>query len=145
MNLVSTTAPGGLTWLVNMRSWISLGAFLGGLGVIMGAFGAHSLKDHLTEQKLAAFHTATQYLVTHSLALILVGVLVSQMEHENPLVRKLNRVGMFFTAGIILFSGSLYILTFGGSKFFGPITPIGGLTFVIGWFTFAFIYLKKDN
>ena len=61
-----------------MRLWVSLGAFLGGLGVVLGAFGAHSLKDRLTEQKLTAFHTATEYLVIHSLALILVGILAAQ-------------------------------------------------------------------
>ena len=128
-----------------MRLWVSLGALLGGLGVILGAFAAHSLKDKLTEQKLAIFHTATQYLVTHSLALILVGVLASQLNNANPRIKKLNRVGIFFTVGIILFSGSLYALTFGGPRFLGPITPIGGLSFIFGWFTIAFTYLKKDE
>ena len=128
-----------------MRLWVSLGAFLGGLGVVLGAFGAHSLKNRLTEQKLTAFHTATEYLVIHSLALILVGILAAQMGNADPHFKKLNRVGLFFVAGILLFSGSLYVLTFGGPKFFGPITPIGGLSFIIGWFTLAFTYLKKNE
>jgi len=128
-----------------MRKWISLGAFLAGLGVIMGAFGAHSLKDHLTEQKLAVFQTATQYLVTHSLALILVGILAAQTDNPDPRLKKLNKAARFFTAGIILFSGSLYVLTFGGPRFFGPITPIGGLSLITGWFILALAFLKKSN
>lgn len=124
-----------------MNRWIPLGAFFGGLGVILGAMGSHSFKDQLAEQKLASFHTATQYMVTHSLALILVGILALQL--GEPIAKKLNKVGGFFTAGIILFCGSIYILTFDGPKFFGPITPVGGLSFIIGWFAMAFTLLKK--
>lgn len=122
-----------------MKIWIVLGGFLGGLGVILGALGAHALKDHLTEQKLAAFHTATQYQIYHSLALVMIGILAMQMGEPE----KLNLVGSFFTAGIFLFCGSIYILTLGGPKFFGPITPLGGLAFISGWFTLAYMFLKK--
>ena len=124
-----------------MKIWIAIGGFLGGLGVILGALGAHALKDHLTEQKIAAFHTATQYQIYHSLALVMVGILAIQM--GAPLSEKLNLVGSFFTAGIFLFSVSIYILSLGGPKFFGPITPLGGLCFISGWFTLAFLFLKK--
>lgn len=124
-----------------MNKWIPLGALFGGLGVILGAMGSHSFEDRLTEQKLASLHTATQYMVTHSLALIMVGILALQL--GEPIGRKLNKVGGFFTAGIILFCGSIYILTFDGPKFFGPITPIGGLSFIIGWFVLTFTLLKK--
>jgi len=128
-----------------MRQWISLGAFLGGLGVILGAFGAHSLKDRLGEQKLAVFQTATQYGVTHSLALILIGILAAQIGGDDPRRKQLNRAGTLFTAGILLFSGSLYVLSFGGPRFFGPVTPIGGLAFIAGWFTLSVAFLKKND
>lgn len=124
-----------------MKKWIPLGAFLSGLSVILGAFGAHSLKAQLTEKKMAVFHTATQYLYYHSLALIVVGVLAMQMGEQYS--KKLNLCAGFFAAGILLFCGSLYVLTFDGPRFFGPITPFGGLCFIIGWFTLAWTFLKK--
>ncbi|MCH8208779.1 MAG: DUF423 domain-containing protein [Nitrospinae bacterium] len=124
-----------------MRIWIQLGGLFGGLSVLLGAFGAHSLKDHLTQQKLDVFQTATQYQFFHSLALVLVGILALQAGEQDR--KKINRAGKFFTAGILLFSGSLYILAFDGPRFFGPITPIGGLSLIIGWSLLAFSISKK--
>ena len=121
-------------------NWISLGAGFGGLSVLLGAFGAHSLKDLLTEQKLATFQTGTQYMGYHGLALILVGILV--LNFGEPGKQALKKVGIFFTAGIFLFSGSLYALAFDGPRFFGPVTPFGGLFFMIGWFTLAVVVAK---
>jgi len=121
-------------------NWISLGAGFGGLSVLLGAFGAHSLKDHLTEQKLATFQTGTQYMGYHALALILVGLLV--LNFGEPGKQALKKVGIFFTTGIFLFSGSLYALAFDGPRFFGPVTPFGGLFFMIGWFTLMVIAAK---
>ena len=121
-------------------NWISLGAGFGGLSVLLGAFGAHSLKDHLTEQKIATFQTATQYMGYHGLALILVGILV--LNFGEPGQQRLKKVGIFFTTGIFLFSGSLYALAFDGPRFFGPVTPFGGLFFMIGWFTLAVVIAK---
>lgn len=124
-----------------MRIWIQLGGLFGGLSVLLGAFGAHSLKNHLTQQKLDVFQTATQYQFFHSLALVLVGLLALQAGEQDR--KKINRAGKFFTAGILLFSGSLYILAFDGPRFFGPITPIGGLSLIIGWSLLAFSISKK--
>ncbi len=124
-----------------MRIWIQLGGLFGGLSVLMGAFGAHSLKNHLTQQKLDVFQTAAQYQFFHSLALVLVGILALQAGEQDR--KKINRAGKFFTAGILLFSGSLYILAFDGPRLFGPITPIGGLSLIIGWFLLAFAISKK--
>ena len=124
-----------------MRIWIQLGGLFGGLSVLMGAFGAHSLKNHLTQQKLDVFQTAAQYQFFHSLALVLVGILALQAGEQDR--KKINRAGKFFTAGILLFSGSLYILAFDGPRFFGPITPLGGLSLIIGWFLLAFSLSKK--
>ena len=118
-----------------------MGGIFGGLSVLMGAFGAHSLKNHLTQQKLDVFQTATQYQFFHSLALVLVGILALQAAEQDR--KKINRAGIFFTAGILLFCGSLYILAFDGPRFFGPVTPIGGLAFIIGWFLLSFSLSKK--
>ncbi|MBI5426957.1 MAG: DUF423 domain-containing protein [Nitrospinae bacterium] len=125
-----------------MQPWIPLGAILGGLSVMFGAFGAHSLTARLTEQKLAAFHTATQYQFFHSLALVMVGILAIQL--GEPFAKKLKLAGSLFAAGIALFCGSIYILTLGGPRFFGPVTPLGGLSFMAGWFTLAYAFLKKQ-
>lgn len=123
--------------------WVSLGACLAGLSVMLGAFGAHSLKARLTEKKLATFHTATDYLGYHALGLIAIGILILVLNDE--LRTKLQRSARWISAGIALFSGSLYILTFDGPRFFGPITPLGGLCFMIGWFTLAISLFKYSR
>jgi len=125
-----------------MRLWIMLGGILGGLSVMLGAFGAHSLKNVLTEKSLATFQTANQYQFFHSLALVLVGLLAAQLGDERN--GKVIKAGWFFLAGIVLFSGSLYGLALGGPRFLGPLTPLGGLSFMIGWFLLAFSIAKKQ-
>ena len=123
--------------------WISLGAVLGGVSVVLGAMGAHSLKDRLIEQKLAVFQTATHYMGYHALALILVGILVLQLGESGG--KALNKVGILFTVGIVLFTGSIYVLTFDGPRFFGPLTPLGGLSFIVGWFLLAWTVVKHSR
>ncbi|MBC8287402.1 MAG: DUF423 domain-containing protein [Nitrospinae bacterium] len=123
--------------------WVSLGAGLAGLSVMLGAFGAHSLKARLTEKKLATFHTATDYLGYHALGLIAIGILMLALSED--IRAKLQRSARWVSAGIVLFSGSLYVLTFDGPRFFGPITPLGGLCFMIGWFTLAYSLLKYSR
>ena len=120
--------------------WISLGAGLAGLSVMLGAFGAHSLKARLTEKKLATFHTATDYLGYHALGLILIGFLIYALNDET--IKKLKRSAIFISIGILFFCGSLYGLVFDGPRFLGPVTPLGGLSFMIGWFTMALTLLK---
>ncbi len=124
-----------------MQLWIKLGGIFGGLSVMFGAFGAHSLKARLTEKSLATFQTAVLYQFIHSLALILVGILAMHLADEHQ--KKVARSGWFFTAGIVLFSGSLYSLALGGPKWLGPVTPLGGLCFITGWFLLAFSLPKK--
>ena len=126
-------------------NWISVGAIFSGLSVMLGAMGAHSLKNVLTEKKLSAFQTATEYMGYHGLALILVGIICIQLAESGA--KSLKKVGALFTTGILLFSGSIYILTFDGPRLFGPITPIGGLCFMAGWFVFAGVIFKhfKNN
>ena len=123
--------------------WVSLGAALAGLSVLLGAFGAHSLKAQLTEKKLATFHTATDYLGYHALALMAIGILMYTLNEK--IVPKLQRSSYWISAGILLFSGSLYGLVFDGPRFLGPITPLGGLCFMIGWFTMALTLLKAKK
>ena len=106
----------------------------------LGAMGAHSLKSVLTAKKLAAFHTATDYMGYHGLALVLLGILCLQLGDEGT--KRLKKVGILFTAGIAMFSGSIYALTFDGPKFLGPITPLGGLSLMAGWFTLAVVVIK---
>ena len=124
-----------------MHLWIKLGGIFGGLSVLLGAFGAHTLKERLSEKSLATFQTGVQYQFIHSLALILVGILITQVAEEHR--KKVARSGWLFVAGIVLFSGSLYSLALGGPRFLGPVTPFGGLCFITGWFMLAFTFPKK--
>lgn len=130
------SSPSGL-------GWISLGAGLAGLSVMLGAFGAHSLKARLTEKKLATFHTATDYLGYHALGLIAIGILIYLLNDEAA--KKLKKSAIWISVGIVFFCGSLYGLVFDGPRFLGPITPLGGLSFMIGWFTMAFTLLKTKK
>ena len=123
--------------------WVTLGAVLAGLSVMLGAFGAHSLKAQLTAKKLATFHTATDYLGYHALALIAIGILICILNEKiGP---KLQRSSYWISAGILLFSGSLYGLVFDGPRVLGPITPLGGLCFMIGWLTMALTLSKAKK
>ena len=122
-------------------NWISIGAIFSGLSVMLGAMGAHSLKNILSEKNLSAFQTATEYMGYHGIALILVGIICFQLSESGA--KALKKVGILFTAGTVMFSGSIYILIFDGPRAFGPITPIGGLCFIIGWFIFAWVIYKQ--
>ncbi len=123
------------------KLWIKIGAILGGLSVMLGAFGAHSLKARLAEKSLETFQTGNFYQFMHSIALVLVGILALKLDGSEN--KKLNRAGWFFLAGIIMFSGSLYALALGGPRFLGPITPLGGLSFMTGWLLLAFSLPKN--
>jgi len=120
--------------------WVSLGSGLAGLSVMLGAFGAHSLKARLTEKKLATFHTATDYLGYHALGLIAIGILIFVLKGETA--KKLKRSAIWIVVGIVFFCGSLYGLVFDGPRFLGPITPLGGLSLMIGWLTLAINLFK---
>ena len=105
---------------------INLGIIFCVLSVIVGAFGAHSLSDIIGD-KMDAFKTGVQYHMFHGLSLILTGVLSKVFEIN------LDISGYFFAAGIVFFSGSLYLLSICKYSFLGVITPIGGLCFILGW------------
>ena len=111
------------------RWFLSLAAVSGFLAVALGAFGAHALKARLDEYALSVYQTAVQYHFFHSLALLGVGVLCLVL----PQSRLLFYSGSAFTVGIVIFSGSLYLLAFTGMRWLGAITPLGGLAFLVGW------------
>ena len=115
------------------------------LCVVLGAFGAHKLKELLPPDQLAVFETAVRYQFLHTFALIAVAILI--YDHENKF---LKRAAYAFITGIILFSGSLYLLStrslIGAEmNWLGPITPLGGLFFMIGWLMLLLFAVKKNN
>ena len=107
---------------------LSLGGLYGLLGVLLGAFGAHGLRDRLDPSQLSSWQTAVQYQLFHALALIAVAIWCL---HSGQNV--LRYAGGFFALGIVLFSGSIYALVLGSASWMGPITPLGGLTLMAGW------------
>ena len=112
-----------------MKTFIIIGAIAMAVGVILGAFGAHGLKNKLTPDLLAVYQTGVEYHLYHALGLILVGVLINQF----PQVSGLHTGGWLLLAGILIFSGSLYVLAISGVRWLGAITPIGGTAFIAGW------------
>lgn len=109
-----------------MMKWV---AFLGGTGVAMGAFGAHGLRDKVTTRELEIFQTATHYQLVHAVALL---ALVLAAPKINT---KLTQI--LWIVGTLIFSGTLYLLVFTGQKWLGAITPLGGLSYILGWFNLA--------
>ena len=118
--------------------FITLAAISGFLAVALGAFGAHGLKDRLPADLLAVWQTAVQYQFRHTLALLGVGILLAQ--GFSP--RALTVSGWLFTAGIALFSGSLYLLCLTGQRWLGAITPIGGVLWLVAWGCLAYASFK---
>ena len=99
------------------------------LAVAIGAFGAHALKNRLDDYSLGVFQTAVQYHFYHSLALLAVGM-IALSQPDSVLLRS---SGWLFLIGILVFSGSLYLLSISGMRWLGAITPLGGLAFIAGW------------
>ena len=118
---------------------ITSGVF-GGLSVLLGAFAAHGLKKIISPEMIAVFKTGVDYQFYHTFAIALVGLslLVQGTEPGKWLVWAFAA----FAVGIILFSGSLYMLALTQLKFFGPITPLGGLFFIVGWVCFTLHWIQ---
>jgi uncharacterized membrane protein YgdD (TMEM256/DUF423 family) len=110
------------------RTFIFVGALAGFVGVALGAFGAHFLKARLSAEMLAVFETGVRYHLIHAVALLVTAALMGRAGG-----RMLVAAGWLFSSGIVLFSGSLYVLAFTGITTFGAITPLGGLAFLAGW------------
>ncbi len=117
-----------------MKFFIQAGALLGLVGVGLGAFGAHALRASLTAAgRLDTFETAVKYQFYHALALLAVGLLLSVFGANAEAVRWLTWAGWSFLAGVLVFSGSLYVLCATGITVLGAITPIGGVFLIAGW------------
>ena len=116
------------------------GAVFGILAIVLGAFGAHALKKTFTEEQLASFETGVKYQMYHAILLLMIGL-------NFPLVNTIEHFMVFFViAGVILFSFSIYGLCISSSrgkkiKILGPITPLGGLSLIIGWILMLVVFL----
>jgi uncharacterized membrane protein YgdD (TMEM256/DUF423 family) len=111
-------------------NWISVGSLMALVGVAAGAFGAHGLKSHITVERMEIFEVAVRYQMYHAIGLVLAGILDAQ------------QAGWCFSGGILVFSGSLYLLVLTEQRWLGAITPVGGLLFLLGWLLLA-IQAKK--
>lgn len=115
------------------------GTVFGGLAVAIGAFGAHALKKLLESAgRIETFETAVKYQFYHALALVLLGIVMFQLKHQL-----FHYAGYSFIVGVLIFSGSLYVLCLSGITKFGMITPIGGLFLIAGWVFFMLGLLKS--
>jgi uncharacterized membrane protein YgdD (TMEM256/DUF423 family) len=105
-----------------------LAATLGASGVALGAFGAHALKARLPPDLLATYHTAVDYHLLHALALVGLAALAPHVDAHRA-----RWAGLAMSAGVVVFSGSLYALALTGARWLGAITPVGGIAFIAGW------------
>ena len=117
-----------------LNALMTFGALSAATSVVLGAFGAHALKGKLSISSQATFETAVHYQMTHSLGLLLVGVLMLVLGVKTPWLT----AAWSFTVGIFLFSGSLYGLALLGWRWLGPVTPVGGALFIVGWLALAY-------
>jgi len=120
------------------RLFLSFAALSGFLSVCLGAFAAHGLRHHITPESLAIWQTGVQYQMYHALALLVVGVL-----YQTQASKALKLSGLAFILGSFLFSGSLYALALGAPKALGVITPLGGLSFLVGWAALVIHALRR--
>jgi uncharacterized membrane protein YgdD (TMEM256/DUF423 family) len=111
------------------RIFFLLGSLFGALAVALGAFGAHALRERIEESLLANYQTGVTYMFFHALALFVVVIAATRWPQSNlPSV-----AGWLFVAGIVFFSGSLFLMAFTGARWLGAVTPIGGVAFIAGW------------
>jgi uncharacterized membrane protein YgdD (TMEM256/DUF423 family) len=130
------------------QTWLVIGALLGGLGVICGAFGAHGLEASLGagvsseagRDQLANWETAARYQIYHALALLGVGLLAAR--RASPAV---HAAGAAMTLGTLIFSGCLYALVLTGQRWLGAVVPIGGGLLIVGWICLAVAALRYDK
>jgi len=123
---------------MDARKTLAIAGILLALATAFGAFGAHALKAHLTQDKLQVYETAVRYHFINALGLLAIGVLLRSLDGEL-----LRWSALLLLIGVILFSGSLYLLTFGAPRVMGVITPVGGLALIAGWILFATTMLRQ--
>ena len=120
---------------------VVIGAIAAMLSVAIGAFGAHILQDRITAYELDVFRTGVQYQMFHSLGILVVALLADRL----PSPKAANWAARLMLIGIVLFSGSLYVLAISGVNWLGAITPIGGVSFVAGWILLAIASYKRKQ
>lgn len=120
------------------KTFFALGAAFGALAVLLGAFGAHALRATLSEADLATFEIGVRYQMYHALALMAVAWASTQWSAAT-----VSLAGWAFVAGIVVFSGSLYVLVLTGQRWLGAITPIGGVALIVGWGLLAWTALRS--
>jgi uncharacterized membrane protein YgdD (TMEM256/DUF423 family) len=126
------------------RACLAIGGIVCGVGVALGAFAAHGLKQMLSPYLLDVFQTGVQYQFIHGMAILLCGVLLG-LKLPLKSQKYFSLAAVCFIIGIFCFSGSLYALAITGIKWFGPITPLGGITFMLGWGLFVYAALQINE
>lgn len=125
-------------------NWLAVAAFNLALAVMTGAFGAHALKTRLSPEALSWWHTAVAYQMWHALGLVALGVLLKLSTPSAMLpVTGIQTSALLLQIGIVIFSGSLYAMALGAPRWFGAITPIGGLAFIAGWLWLAYSFMRS--
>lgn len=114
------------------------GSILAFLAVGLGAFGAHGLRERLTEESMAIYQTGVQYHMIHALALLLIASLAERLNLKAA-------IGWLFIFGVLIFSGSLYLLAITQQRWLGAITPLGGVCFLLGWLTLAWSAFRSNR
>ena len=120
------------------RTFATWGAVFGLIAVGLGAFGAHALRERMSAESMAIYQTGVQYHMIHALALLALAALSHKL-------RKPDIIGWLFIFGILIFSGSLYLLAISGHRWLGAITPLGGVCFLSGWAVFAWQVARSDG
>lgn len=122
------------------RTLLFLGSIYGFLAVALGAFAAHALRAHVVPEDLEIFKTATTYQLAHSVVLLIVGVFALWRPGQG-----FERAGLAFAIGILIFSGTLYLLVLTQTRWLGAITPIGGVSLLVGWALLAYSICKSGG
>jgi uncharacterized membrane protein YgdD (TMEM256/DUF423 family) len=120
------------------RTFATWGAVLAFLAVALGAFGAHLLRERISVESMAIYQTGVQYHMSHALALLGLAALSDK-------IRKPDIIGWLFIFGVVIFSGSLYLLAITGHRWLGAITPLGGVCFLSGWAVFAWQAARSEG
>lgn len=128
------------TSLLKSERIIAVGALFALISVAAGAFGAHGLKDSLTDYQLSVFNTGVEYQTMHALGLIFIGILKQQFPSH-----RLDIATILMIVGILLFSGSLYTLSLTGIKWLGMVTPFGGVCFLLSWLMICFSFIRRTE
>jgi len=119
------------------RSFTLLASILGFVGVALGAFGAHALRESLSPRDLEIFETAVRYQLVHAVALLGVAGATTRWPESSAVL-----AGWLFVAGVVVFSGSLYLLVLSGQRWLGAVTPLGGVALLAGWVALGWAALR---